>query len=876
MEAADPTAPPRSERWWYWACVPLLGFLCAQIAATIFLCDDAFISFRYARNLLDGHGLVFNRGEHVEGYTNFAWTMAIAGCWRLGMRPELAAHVLSLAFTAGALLVTVAIVRETSARPWRGLLTWLALAFLCGSTSFATWSTSGLETRMFTCLVLAGAWQTMRARFGMPTAIAASLWFALAALTRPEGLLVFACAFVWRLVRDRLVGDMRLWTLVALLAPFTIVIGAHFLWRHAYYGAWLPNTYYAKHVRPWYESGVDYFLAAAIELGAWVSVTLAVIGALVHAARRDLALLLPFAIVVPHALYLLRIGGDHFEFRPLDLHVALLAVPAAHGLLLLAQGAAALWRARDAARQHAWTRRIAVVAAVPALLYTHAMGVFSRLAAEDEVRPTIWSKLRVDASAVPSIAFVPGAGDLCAVLNHVRSRLRAGVAESAVIHRAFGREQIAAFRAYESLPDGALPPDAVAAATTVGIMPFYLRELTVIDTLGLTDATVAHTPATRSNDERVLAHDRSPPAGYLRRRGVDILPLGSAATAADALAHAEYALRVDDSVWMPLDSDFRDWLQASFPRDELVARWWTDGSDPARNEILADGELVRGRRLLSTFEDREAGAQWRLDGAFRIAADSEPFRRCLGRSMLSSESTTAASGSACSPGFIAEAGDRLVVFVAGQRGLGLELALFAGETFVRNLLPIALGGLLTPCVDEIGDLAGREVHLELRDAGEGWLAIDHVLLAKSEPSPLAAASCRWSRCLQREPAAQCLTIDPLPSCGGVAVSGDSKITIVNPLPQPIMVRVDLVEGPVDTTLACGSWRTVASGEPCAAIPAGAAAEAALHLTLPQGASVARHRVTARVTAHAVDADGTLGEPLVLDAVVPWVEAPAAK
>ncbi|MEZ4463558.1 MAG: hypothetical protein R3F43_03330 [bacterium] len=27
----------------------------------LWLCDDAFISFRYARNLAEGHGLVFNR-----------------------------------------------------------------------------------------------------------------------------------------------------------------------------------------------------------------------------------------------------------------------------------------------------------------------------------------------------------------------------------------------------------------------------------------------------------------------------------------------------------------------------------------------------------------------------------------------------------------------------------------------------------------------------------------------------------------------------------------------------------------------------------------------------------------------------------------------
>src|SRR5712671_3005496 len=40
--------------------------------------DDEMISMRYARNLVEGHGLVWNPGEHVEGYTNFLWTLAMA------------------------------------------------------------------------------------------------------------------------------------------------------------------------------------------------------------------------------------------------------------------------------------------------------------------------------------------------------------------------------------------------------------------------------------------------------------------------------------------------------------------------------------------------------------------------------------------------------------------------------------------------------------------------------------------------------------------------------------------------------------------------------------------------------------------------------
>src|SRR5262249_45093435 len=41
--------------------------------------DDAYISYRYADNLVRGHGLVFNPGERVEGYSNFLWVMLAAG-----------------------------------------------------------------------------------------------------------------------------------------------------------------------------------------------------------------------------------------------------------------------------------------------------------------------------------------------------------------------------------------------------------------------------------------------------------------------------------------------------------------------------------------------------------------------------------------------------------------------------------------------------------------------------------------------------------------------------------------------------------------------------------------------------------------------------
>ena len=61
--------------------------------------DDAFISFRYARNLAEGNGLVFNTGERVEGYSNFLWTVVMAGCHKLGFDLPSAARLLGALFS---------------------------------------------------------------------------------------------------------------------------------------------------------------------------------------------------------------------------------------------------------------------------------------------------------------------------------------------------------------------------------------------------------------------------------------------------------------------------------------------------------------------------------------------------------------------------------------------------------------------------------------------------------------------------------------------------------------------------------------------------------------------------------------------------------
>ncbi len=77
-----------------------LGALLLHAREYQFLTDDAYISFRYARNLADGHGLVFNPGfERVEGYTNLLWVLILAAGALAGIAPEAAAIPLGYGLT---------------------------------------------------------------------------------------------------------------------------------------------------------------------------------------------------------------------------------------------------------------------------------------------------------------------------------------------------------------------------------------------------------------------------------------------------------------------------------------------------------------------------------------------------------------------------------------------------------------------------------------------------------------------------------------------------------------------------------------------------------------------------------------------------------
>ena len=587
----------------------LLGYL---THTAWFLCDDAFISFRYARNLLEGHGLVFNPGEYVEGYSNFLWVLELAALWGVfGLRPEHTAPWLSVACTVGTLAAMLWWTARLPGLPQRRLVGWMALGLVCSSATFAVWTPAmGLETRQFTFFIIMAVVGLTLYPERHRALLSVSLSLAAASLTRPEGPLFAACCFGWYAVQRRVATDTwrRDWRSVAwLVVPFVMLVGAHFLFRYAYYGEWLPNTYHVKYVRPWYEAGLRYLLVAAVETGLYLLVPLAILTLIRNwRARRSLVFVLPLLCIGLHMGYLARVGGDHFEYRPLDIYWPLLAVPAAVGLVHLS-----LWMSSTVRRFQpiatwylaAGPQTCALVLFLPVLFYSGAMQaalLFEGAKIDKRVHRTPYT---LDERNAGRLLTVPGIPLLVTISNDLRGRLIPQfIGVRFATHRNFAAMLLSQYSPYQNMRQGVFPSDALAIMGSPGIKSYFLPDLRVIDGFGLTDATIARNPVTRPNSHRSLAHDRRPLHRYLAERRLNFRSHPAETTVDEALERALYAVQVGPDLWLPFDARRPDWVAARFKQftyNTEAIRRFKDVLKTARLLIRDPFNVyLDGRRLL--------------------------------------------------------------------------------------------------------------------------------------------------------------------------------------------------------------------------------------------------------------------------------------
>lgn len=495
-----------------------------------FLTDDAYIAFRYVSNSVTGVGLTWNQPPFapVEGYTSFLWVVILEVVWRVfGVDPPHSANYISLGFGIGTLAVALRICQTMwvpdQLRHRRTLVFALVGIGIVSNRTFLTWLSSGLETSLFNFCVTWWVFEALRLNpkaDGFVRTLRLCIAASAIALTRPDGLL-FVLATAVLLVLPALIelrclfnreGGRRIdvfrrwfsWRNATAALPL-VAPAIHVLWRHSYYGAWLPNTYYAKVTEAWPEAGIRHFVSFVLEYGIWAWFLLAGASAVGLASKPRLSwrnvvanchVIVVIGVIVAHlGYYVLIVGGDHFEYRVFSYLVPLLWVSAASmtlrllptpmglvaGLLvLMILSLPVQWvhysRTRDLNTRHA----------------THKMIVPIADAFPIALRPTIeqwddWQRWLIK--------------------RHVGMRHQE--------HKIFHLYSLARFPDREHGSDITWDDRPVLAAGSVGVAGWMLPGVAVIDTFGLNDRVIARSePARKSGALRKMAHDRRPPAGY--------------------------------------------------------------------------------------------------------------------------------------------------------------------------------------------------------------------------------------------------------------------------------------------------------------------------------------------------------------------------
>jgi arabinofuranosyltransferase len=279
------------------------------------LFDDAMISMRYAWNFSHGNGLVWNVGDRVEGYTNLLMTimMSIATLFFEKRYAVLFIQLTGIFFTLGTAFFTLKIfeILKPSAKVFERHLLFIVV-LLYYPLNF--WSLMGMETGMLAFLLSAGVLYSM---LYVEKLDKKYLWlmsgcFGLAFLTRNDSLLFAVLAFLY--VSQRLKdGRTYVYSFLAAGLVYGLFVIGQTVFRYAYYGEIVPNTYTLKLVgMPLMErlrNGWGFIKPFFKETG--FALLMALFGLLLNPSRQRLYLFGFFLISVFYQIY---VGGDPWNY----------------------------------------------------------------------------------------------------------------------------------------------------------------------------------------------------------------------------------------------------------------------------------------------------------------------------------------------------------------------------------------------------------------------------------------------------------------------------------------------------------------------------------------------------------------------------------
>jgi hypothetical protein len=273
------------------------------------LFDDAMISMRYAYNLAHGNGLVWNVGERVQGYTNPLWVLYMTVLHWLPLQASqisLAVQITGTLMLAACLYFVRRIVEHfTNDLP--AMLAAVALtAFYAPLNSYVF---LGMEVSALALVVAAAVWMVLSNGTARFTAWLYVL-LAIGMLLRSDAAVPYVIVLGAQTILQK---DFRGRNLAWGLGLLTLALGVQAVASYAYYGAWLPNTYYLK-LEGWpFALRILRGLYALVWFMYYSNWILFFLPLTLLLFRRDWKITFILALILGQLAYSVFVGGDAWE-----------------------------------------------------------------------------------------------------------------------------------------------------------------------------------------------------------------------------------------------------------------------------------------------------------------------------------------------------------------------------------------------------------------------------------------------------------------------------------------------------------------------------------------------------------------------------------
>lgn len=222
--------------------------------------DDTWIHYRFASNLIQGNGFVYNINEPVSGSTSPFWVILLAGIYLFSGEFLISSKILSglfFLFTAvGIYFFALKFGNQRKIAFLAALLTMIAGRF--------AWSAlSGMEVTFFTFLSIMAVMKHYHDKEINKHSISAPVLFGLASLARPEGYALFAFAILDNFMDIMLSANRNIkatFTKIPFvqISIYLLIVSPYLIFSLYTTGRFLPQTFYAQNELFGLVSRLDY------------------------------------------------------------------------------------------------------------------------------------------------------------------------------------------------------------------------------------------------------------------------------------------------------------------------------------------------------------------------------------------------------------------------------------------------------------------------------------------------------------------------------------------------------------------------------------------------------------------------------------------